>query len=85
MAGREPVRLQEMKAIRVRIENGRISGDAPAGLPDGEVDLCLADPDDEMNDDELARLNEALASGFESIKAGRFRPAAAVISDLRRR
>ena len=74
-----------MKAIRVRVENGRISGDAPVGLPDGEVDLCLADPDDEMSDDELARLNEALARGFESIKAGRFRPAAAVVSDLRRR
>ena len=26
---------------------------APAGLPDGEVDLCLADPDDEMKDDGL--------------------------------
>jgi hypothetical protein len=74
-----------MKAIRVHVENGRISGDAPAGLPDGDVDLCLADPDDEMSDDELARLNEALARGFESIKAGRFRPASAVVSDLRRR
>jgi len=74
-----------MKAIRVRVENGRISGEAPAGLPDGEVDLCLADPDDGMSDEELARLNEALARGFESIKLGRFRPAAVVISDLRRR
>jgi hypothetical protein len=75
-----------MKAIRVRVENGRITGDAPAGRPDGEVELCLADPEDEMSDDELARLNDALALGFESIKAGRFRPAAAaVIADLRRR
>jgi len=74
-----------MKAIRVRIENGRISGEAPAGLPDGEIDLCLADADDEMTDEELARLNEALARGFESIKAGRFRSATDVVSDLRRR
>jgi hypothetical protein len=74
-----------MKAIRVRVENGRITGEAPAGFPDGEVDLCLAEPEDDMSDDELARLNEALARGFESIRAGRFRPAAAVISDLRRR
>jgi hypothetical protein len=74
-----------MKAIRVRVVNGRITGEAPAGLPDGEVDLCLAEPDDEMSDGELARLNEALARGFESIRAGRFRPAADVISDLRRR
>ena len=74
-----------MKAIRVRVENGRITGEAPAGLPDGEVDLCLAEPEDDMTDEDLARLNEALARGFESIKAGRFRPAAEVLSDLRRR
>ena len=74
-----------MKAIRVRVENGRITGDAPAGLPEGEVELCLAEPDDDMTDDEAARLNDALARGFESIKAGRFRPASAVIADLRRR
>jgi hypothetical protein len=74
-----------MKAIRVRVENGRIAGDAPAGLPEGEIELCLAEPEDEMTEDELARLNDALSRGFESIKAGRFRPAAAVIADLRRR
>lgn len=74
-----------MKAIRVRVENGRISGDAPPGLPEGDVDLCLADPDDEMAEGELARLNDALARGFESLKEGRFRPASEVIADLRRR
>lgn len=74
-----------MKAIRVRIENGRITGDAPAGMPEGEVELCLAEPHDEMSESELARLNDALTKGFESIKSGRFRPAADVISDLRRR
>ena len=74
-----------MKALRVRVENGRITGEAPAGLPDGEVDLCLADPDDGMSDAEVERLNDALARGFEAIKAGRFRPAADVIADLRRR
>lgn len=72
-----------MKAIRVNVQNGRITGEAPAGLPDGEVDLCLAEPEDEMSDEELARLNEALGRGFDSIKAGRFRPAADVIADLR--
>jgi hypothetical protein len=38
-----------------------------------------------MDEDELARLDEALAKGFESIRAGRVRPAADVIFDLRRR
>ena len=74
-----------VKAIRVRVENGRITGEAPPGLPEGEVELCLAEPEDEMSDEELARLDEALARGFEAIKAGRFRPAVDVIADVRRR
>jgi hypothetical protein len=74
-----------MKAIRVRIENGRITGATPPGLLDGEIDLCFAEPDDDMSTEELARLNAALARGFESIQAGRFRGAAEVIADLRRR
>ena len=31
----------------------------------GDLDLRLAEPEDDMSDDELARLNEALALGFE--------------------
>ncbi|HEY4176362.1 MAG TPA: hypothetical protein VGM90_06005 [Kofleriaceae bacterium] len=74
-----------MKAIRVRVENGRITGDAPPGIPDGELDLCIADDDDAMTPDELDRLNEALDRGAESVEAGRFKPAAEVVDRLRGR
>jgi hypothetical protein len=74
-----------MKAIRVRVENGRISGDAPPGLPEGDLDLVLADGDDEMTEVDLARLNDALELGFEAIKAGDFRPARLAVADLRHR
>jgi hypothetical protein len=75
-----------MKAIRVRVENGQITGDAPPGMPEGDVDLVLADDnDDDMSEAELARLNDALERGFESLKAGRFRPARDAIADLRPR
>lgn len=37
-----------------------------------------------MSDVELAQLNDALERGFESLKAGRFRPARDVVADLRR-
>jgi hypothetical protein len=74
-----------MEAIRARIENGRISGDAPPGLPEGEVELVLPETEDDMSEAELARLKEALARGFEEVKAGRFRPARDVAADLRRR
>jgi len=74
-----------MKAVRVRIENGRITGRAPAGFPEGDVDLCLADTDDAMTDDELARLNATLEAGWRCVEEGRFRPASAVIEALRQR
>jgi hypothetical protein len=74
-----------MKAIRVRVENGRITGEAPPGLPEGEIDLCLAERDDDMSEADLARLNDALERGLDAIKAGRFRPARDVIADLRHR
>jgi hypothetical protein len=74
-----------MKALRVRVEHGRIVGEAPAGLPDGEVEVCLADDDDALSDAEVASLNEALRRGVAAISAGRFRPAADVIADLRGR
>jgi hypothetical protein len=51
----------------------------------GDVDLVLADLDDDMSEAELARLNEALERGFEAIKAGLFRPARDVVADLRHR
>jgi hypothetical protein len=57
----------------------------PPGLPDGKVDLRLADADDDLSEAELAHLNEALQRGFEAVKAGRFRPAQDVIADLRHR
>ena len=75
-----------VKAIRVHIANGQITGVAPPGVPDGPIDLCLVDDDgDEPVGEELARLNDALRRGFESMQAGRGRAAADVIADLRRR
>jgi hypothetical protein len=58
---------------------------APPGTSDGDLELRLAEPEDDMSDDELVLLNEALAQGFEQIKAGQFRSATDVIADLRRR
>ena len=73
-----------MKAIRIHVENGQITGDAPAGLPDGDFELALAEPDDDMSDEEFLRLEAALARGVEAIKAGRTRPAEDVAAELLR-
>jgi hypothetical protein len=74
-----------MKAVRVHVENGEISGRAPAGFPEGDVEVCLAAPDDDMTTEEVARLNAALETGWRCIEQGRFRPASDVIEALRRR
>ena len=54
-------------------------------MPDGEVDVCLAEPDDDMTDEELERLNLALEAGWRSLQAGRVRPATEAIAALRAR
>ena len=74
-----------MKALRVRVQNGEISGRAPAGFPEGDVDVRLAEADDDMTADEAAQLDDVLNAGWRCIEDGRFRPAADVLADLRRR
>ncbi len=75
-----------METIKVRVENGKIIGPAPRGVPEGtELELRIADPGDDMTEEELAALNRALEAGWRSVEAGRFRPAREVISELRGR
>jgi hypothetical protein len=75
-----------MQTLKVRVENGRIVGEAPPGIPEGtELELCLADPGDDMTEEELKELNRALEAAWGSVKEGRARPAADAIADLRTR
>lgn len=74
-----------MEALKVRVENGKIIGDAPRGFAEGaELELCLAEPPDEMSEDELAALQAALDSGWKSMEAGRYRPAVEVVAEVAR-
>ncbi len=60
-----------MANIKVRVENGKIIGDAPPGFEDGdELELCVADPGDDMSDEELAELNRVLEKSLESAQDG---------------
>ncbi len=73
-----------MEALKVRVENGKIIGDAPRGIAEGtELELCLAEPQDDMSEEELAALQAALDAGWRSMEAGRFRPASQVVAELR--
>ena len=77
--------LRSMKAISVHIENGRITGTAPEGLPDGDFELSLVEDDDEMAEEEFVRLEAALRDGLDDVKHGRTRSAADFAAALVRR
>lgn len=47
------------------------------------MELRLVEPEDEMTDDELDRLDEALARGFEEVASGQLREATEVVDALR--
>ena len=75
-----------MEALKVRVENGKIVGEAPPGFADGtELELCLAEPDDEMTAEELAALQDAIDAGWRSMEAGRYRLATEVVAEQRAR
>ena len=73
-----------MANLKVRVENGKIVGDAPPGLEEGEeLELSIADPGDDVTEEELVRLNRALEEAWRSVKEGRVRPAEDALSELR--
>ena len=75
-----------MEALKVRVENGKIVGDAPRSLAEGtEKELCLAEPHDEMTEEEVVALQAALDAGWRSMESGRYRPAAEIVDELRLR
>ncbi len=74
-----------MKALKVRVENGRIVGDAPAGLADGEHDLCLAPDQDDMTDEEIVQLSAVIERSLADARAGRVVRAEEVVAELRAR
>ena len=82
--GVQGITIRIMKTIKVRVEGGRIVGEAPPRLLEGtELELCIADPGDGMTEEELAKLNRALETAWRSVKEGRVRPAAEVIAEIR--
>lgn len=72
--------------IKGRVENGRLKVDEPVDLPEGtEVELVPVDPEDFMDEGELAALNKVLEESEKDVKAGRLIDAADVLKGLRSR
>jgi hypothetical protein len=71
-----------MHSLKAHVHNGRLVLDEPTDLPEGaEVQLTIVD-DDEMGDDERARLHAALERSMAQAKAGRLIDADEVIGRL---
>jgi len=75
-----------MDRLRARVKNGRLVLDEPTTLPDGTVvDLVLDDEGDDLTDEDREALHQALTRAHESIEKGNFRPAPAMLDELRSR
>jgi hypothetical protein len=74
-----------MGPIRARVKNGRLVVDEPTDLPEGTVlDLVVDDEGDDLDADERAALDDALARSAQQVREGRVRPAEDVLRDLRK-
>jgi len=71
-----------MQPLKAHVRNGRLVLDEPTELPEGaEVQLTIVD-DDEMSDEERARLHAALERRMAQAKAGKLIDANEVIGRL---
>ena len=74
-----------MPGFRARVENGRLVIDEPTDLPEGTVlDLVADDEGDNLMDEERTALHAAIARSAADAEAGKVRPAADVLKDLRK-
>jgi hypothetical protein len=73
-----------MQPLKAHVKNGKLVLQNPAtDLPEGaEVELVVVDETDEMEDDERARLHEALKRSMAQAKSGQLIDADEVIGKL---
>jgi hypothetical protein len=70
--------------IRGQVRGGRLLVDEPVDLPDGsEVALAVVDEGDDLDDEDRARLHEAILRGQAELDEGQGIPASDVIAFLR--
>jgi hypothetical protein len=78
--------LDDMSALKARVENGRLKLDEPTDLPEGTVvPLEISEDWDDLDDEERDALHKAIREGFEDAKAGRTISAEQWAAELRAR
>ena len=78
--------LRNVAPLKAHVHNGRLVLDEPTTLPEGSelVLVPLGDDWDDLDDEDRARLHEALDASEDDIAAGRVYPAEDLIAELRR-
>jgi hypothetical protein len=77
-----------MQPLKAYVHNGRLVLDEPTDLPEGEVmylqpaDAITSDADDDFDDEERARLFQALDEGIAQARAGQCVDAEGFIAEL---
>jgi Protein of unknown function DUF104 len=72
-----------MLTVRARVRNGRLIVDEPTDLPEGsEVELAVVE--DELDDEDRARLHSALDAADDELHAGKGIPGDQFLAELRR-
>jgi metal-responsive CopG/Arc/MetJ family transcriptional regulator len=75
--------FQAMQARKAHVENGRIVLDGHTTLPEGAcLEVVVVDGDDDLDEEERARLHAALAEGVAQSLAGQVVPAEELIRRL---
>lgn len=73
-----------MQPFKAHVRNGRLVLDEPTDLPEGDVvELVLLESDDELDDEERARLDGALHESIDQMKAGQTIDATEALAELR--
>jgi hypothetical protein len=70
-----------MLPVKAHVKNGRLVVDEPTDLPDG-TELTLTIADDDLDDEDRARLHAALERSMAQAKAGKLVDADDVIARL---
>jgi hypothetical protein len=69
--------------VRARVKNGRLVVDEPTDLPEG-TEVELTSVDDDLDDEDRARLHAALDAADDELRAGKGIPGERIVSALRR-
>ena len=70
--------------LRAQVKNGRLILDEPTDLPEGTV-IELLPIEDDLDEDDRARLHAAIRRGIQEARAGESVPAEDFLRELRSR